>query len=69
MNSATLATNLLGRPVRLRERPAGVDGDTGQMALIYIDAHGLHFVVLIAGRLVQVDRPDQFTVLEESPSS
>jgi hypothetical protein len=64
MNSATLATNLLGRPVRLRERPVGLDSDTGQIAMIYIDSGGLHYLLLVAGRLVQVDRPEQFVVLD-----
>jgi hypothetical protein len=66
MNSATLATNLLGRPVRLRERPVGLDSDTGRTAMIYIDSGGLHYVLLVAGRLVQVDRPEQFEVLDDA---
>jgi hypothetical protein len=68
MNSATLATNLLGRPVRLRERLPGRTHDTGQIALIYIDSQGLHYVLLLGGELVPVDRPDQFRVLDDVPS-
>jgi hypothetical protein len=69
MNSATLATNLLGRPVRLRERPVGFDRDTGQIALIYIDSEGLHFLLLISGRLLRVDKAEQFVVLDENPGT
>jgi hypothetical protein len=68
MNSATLATNLLGRPVRLRERLPGRAADTGQIAMVYIDERGLHYVLLLGGELVQVDRPDQFRVLDDVPA-
>jgi hypothetical protein len=68
MNSATLATNLLGRPVCLRERLPGHAADTGQIAMIYLDGQGLHYVLLLAGDLVHVDRPDQFRVLDDTQS-
>lgn len=68
MNSATLATNLLGRPVRLRERPVGADSEVGQIAMIYIDSAGLHFVLLVGDRLIQMERMDQFVVLNENPA-
>ena len=68
MNSATMATNLLGRPVRLRERLPGRAADTGQIAMVYIDQQGLHYMLLLGGELVQVDRPDQFRVLDDVPS-
>jgi hypothetical protein len=68
MNSATLVTNLLGRPVRLRERRPGRAADTGQIAMIYIDQQGLHYVLLLGGELVQVDGPEQFQVLDDTPS-
>ena len=68
MNSATMVTNLLGRPVRLSERLPGRAADTGQIATIYIDQQGLHYVLLLGGELVQVDRPEQFRVLDDTPS-
>jgi hypothetical protein len=69
MNSATMATNLLGRPVRLVERRVGVETDTGQIALIYIDDRGMHYVLLVAGRLIEVDRPEEFRVLDDHPAA
>jgi hypothetical protein len=66
MNSATLATNLIGRPVRLRERPAGCSTDTGQITTVYINSEGLHYILLVGGRLVTVADPAAFTVLDDS---
>ncbi len=66
MNSATMATNLIGRPIRLRERPADCATDTGQIATIFIDSGGMHYVLLVDGRLVTVDDPAAFTVLDDS---
>jgi hypothetical protein len=37
--------------------------------MIYIAAQGLHYVLLLGGELVQVDRPDQFRVLDEIASA
>ncbi len=68
MNSATMATNLIGRPIRLRERPAGCSTDEGQIATVFIDSHGMHYVLLVDGRLLTVDDPAAFTVLDSSRS-
>ena len=65
MNSATLATNLLGRRVRLHRRPEQCATDCGQIATVYIDNRGMHYVLLIEGRLVPVDDGSEFTVLED----
>jgi hypothetical protein len=62
----SLATNLLGRRVRFRERPQGVRTDTGQITALYVDAEGLHYVILVEGRLVHVANGDQLTVLEDN---
>ncbi|HJT76161.1 MAG TPA: hypothetical protein VJ739_03075 [Gemmataceae bacterium] len=66
MKSSTLATNLVGRPVRLRERRPDCPADTGQIATIFIDEQGMHYVLLVGGRLVQVDDPAAFTVLDDT---
>jgi hypothetical protein len=63
MNSASMATNLLGQSVRLRERPVGCESDEGTIALVAIDTRGVHFLILVGGRLVLVDSADQLTVL------
>jgi hypothetical protein len=65
-NNFSLATNLLGRRVRLRERPPGARRDTGRITTLYLDAEGLHYVILLEGRLIQVDDSDELTVLEDS---
>jgi hypothetical protein len=64
-NVFSLATNLLGRRVRLRERPQGAQSDTGRITTLYVDAEGLHYVVLVEGRLVHVENGNQLTVLED----
>jgi hypothetical protein len=66
VNSSTIATNLLGRPIRLCERPAGCSTDTGEIATVFIDAGGVHYVLLVGGRLVQVEDPAAFVVLDGS---
>lgn len=64
MNSASMATNLLGRPVRLRDHPEGTGADTGTIVLVAIDEQGVHFLVLVGGRLVRVEGVDQLTLLD-----
>jgi hypothetical protein len=64
MNSASMATNLLGRPVRLRERPVGCATEEGSIAAVTIDDQGFHFLILIDGRLVSVEKPSDLTVLD-----
>lgn len=64
MNSASMATNLLGRPVRLRRRPDGCASDEGSVALVMIDSQGFHFLILVDGRLITIDGLDEFTVLD-----
>ena len=64
MNSASMATNLLGRPVRFKERPKGCETDQGSIAPVSIDQQGVHFVILVGNALIQVDSPDKFLVLD-----
>lgn len=64
MNSASMATNLLGRPVRLKERPEGFNTDQGSIALVSIDGREVRFLLLVEGRLITVDSADKFTVLD-----
>lgn len=64
MNSASMATNLLGRPVRLRERPVGCPTDQGAIAAVSLDEQGFHFLILIDGRLVFVEKPDDLRILD-----
>ena len=66
MISSSLATNLLGRRVQLHEPPAGAATDTGRVATVYFDARGMHYVVLLDGRLVEIEDGGRFTVLEDS---
>ena len=54
MNSASMATNLLGRSVRLTKPPEGCRTDSGTIALVSIDDRGVHFLVLVDGRLVLI---------------
>lgn len=64
MNSAVMATNLLGRPVRLREPPPGCRSPEGEIVLVAMDQEGPHFLLLVEGRLVPVEGLDQFVVLD-----
>jgi hypothetical protein len=64
MNSSVMATNLLGRPVRLRERPASCATDTGSITMVWMDNRGIHFLVLLGGQLIAVDSAEQFLVLD-----
>jgi hypothetical protein len=57
MNSSALATSLLGRHVRLHEPVPGTGERTGQIASVYLDGQGVHYVLFVAGRLVQADSP------------
>jgi hypothetical protein len=67
MNGTALATSLLGRRVRLAAPPAGTETDEGVIVTVYLDAEGMHYVVLVGGRLVGVAAADQLTILQESP--
>jgi hypothetical protein len=64
MNSAAMATNLLGRAVRLRERPPGCKSDEGTIALVTIQGREVRFLVLVDGRLVWVEDGEQLRVLD-----
>jgi hypothetical protein len=64
MNSASMATNLLGRAVRLRERPPGCRSDEGSIPLVTIQRREVRFLILVDGRLVRVESADQFRVLD-----
>jgi hypothetical protein len=65
MSGTTLATSLLGHRVRLASPPAGSSADQGRIVTVYLDAEGMHYVVLVEGRLVNVPDGEQFTVLPE----
>jgi hypothetical protein len=65
MQHAALATNLLGRRVRLHQKPDGAPTATGEIATVYLDERGLHYVLLLGGRLVRAEDEGQFTVLPE----
>jgi hypothetical protein len=62
MTGSALATSLLGRRIRLTTA-AGEQKTEGQIVTVYLDAAGLHFLVLVAGRLKEVTA-EQFTVLD-----
>ncbi len=62
MNSASMATNLLGQSVRLRERPLECTTDRGTIVLVSIDDRGVHFLVQVEGRLIPVDSVEQLVV-------
>lgn len=64
MNSASMATNLLGRSVRLKQQPEGCRTCEGSITLVSIDAEGVHFLLLVDGHLITADSADEFTVLE-----
>ena len=65
MKNPSLVTSLLGRRVRLREPAPGTRDCTGQIVTVYQDEQGMHYVLLVAGRLVHADSAAQFIVLEE----
>jgi hypothetical protein len=56
--------NLLGRSVRPKERPEGSGTDTGTIAVVPIDGRGVHFVVLVDGRVIPIKGCDQLTVVD-----
>ena len=64
MNSASMATNMLGRPDRLHERPVGCATDEGSIAAVTIDQQGFHFLILVDRRLVPIDKVSDLTVLD-----
>ena len=63
MSATSLATCLLGRRVRFNEPPAGTKPAEGVIVSVYIDTEGMHYVVLVDGRLVHVADGSQLTVL------
>src|SRR5262249_8557476 len=54
MSTTSLAAMLLGRSVRLRKPPPGVEAQEGVIANVYLDGEGIHSVVLAGGCLVDV---------------
>jgi len=64
MKNPSLVTSLLGR-VRLHEPASGTRDCTGQIVTVYLDEQGMHYVLLVAGHLIQADSANQFTVLDE----
>ena len=63
MYTTCLATILVGRRVRLSEPPAGTTKAAGVIVSVYLDAEGMHYVVLVGDRLVNVHDGPQLTVL------
>jgi hypothetical protein len=63
MNASALATALLGRRVRLTATPADLRAVEGVIVTVYLDTDGMHYVVLVDGRLVHATA-DDLTVLE-----
>ncbi len=63
MNATSLATSLLGRRVRLSDPPAGAKAAEGVIVTVYIDAEGIHYVVQVGDRLVNVADGGQLTLL------
>jgi hypothetical protein len=65
MNSASMATNLLGRSVRLARQPSGSATDRGTIALVSIDKdQKVHFLILVEGKLVPVEDAADLEVLD-----
>ena len=65
MKNPALVTSLLGRRVRLQGPDPRAGDRTEQIVTVYLDEQGMHYVLLVAGRLVPVADAAQFTVLEE----
>ncbi len=65
MKNPALVTSLLGRRVRLHEPQSGTRDHTGHIVTVYLDEQGMHYVLLVAGRLVHAADAAQFTVLDE----
>jgi hypothetical protein len=59
-----MATNLLGRPVRLRQKPDGCSSAEGTIVLVSIDDDGVHLLVLVEKRLIPVADVDGVLVLD-----
>ena len=65
MSGSVLVTSLLGHRVGLASPPPGASTDRGRIVTVYLDAEGMHYVVLVEGRLVNVAGGDQLVVLPE----
>ncbi len=65
MNASAVATALLGRQVRRTAAPAGLRAVEGVIVTVYPDTEGMHYVVLVDGRLVHATAHD-LTVLEHA---
>ncbi len=65
MQGAILATNLLGRPVRFNRAPDGAESTRGTIVTVYTDGRGIHYIVEVDGRLVDVADAAVFTLVEE----
>ncbi len=65
MSGTFLATSLLGHRVRLASPPADLSTDQGRIVTVYLDAEGMHYVVLVGGRLVDVADGGQLHVLPD----
>jgi hypothetical protein len=63
MNATALATALLGRRVRLTGAPERLRAGEGVIVTVYLDGAGMHYVVLVDGRLIDATA-QQFVVLE-----
>ena len=63
MSTTCLMTNLVGRRVRLTEPLAGTSTAEGVIVSVYLDAEGMHYIVLVGDRLVHVPDGSQLTVL------
>ncbi|HEV3256981.1 MAG TPA: hypothetical protein VG013_08895 [Gemmataceae bacterium] len=67
MNGSSLVTNLLGRRVRMHGRPPGAEAHTGTITTVYLDRQGFqHYVILLDGRLVDVEGNESFIVLDDA---
>jgi hypothetical protein len=62
MNSASMATNLLGESVVLKDQPEGCSTNLGKIVLVSIDNKGIHFLIEVEGRLLRVDDPADITL-------
>jgi hypothetical protein len=51
--------------VRLHRRPEGCATEVGQISTVFIDDQGMHYVVLVEGRLIHVEKSSDFSVLED----
>ncbi len=65
MASTAIATILLGRRVRLHGRAGDAKVCEGTIVCVYLD-DGLHYVIMVDGRLVDVADASQFIVMPET---